>query len=181
MGERLVDVHDVLATFPWADQRRGKAKPAPRAGFSFAAWDGNVVVSSWSYVRRHIVHRHDQQAWSDFLHATASPCLVLDQRRRWPPVPRLALYRVRPGLENTFRLAVLEQHAPGRLSLVTAYPKKSLAGDHYRALTDGLLSSCGAYCLRRRDLQPMAGPPPRRWSVPSVDLPAGCCELEPGC
>jgi hypothetical protein len=182
MQARIRPVDELARAFPWAGT--GPAKVAdrpPRAGFSFSAWDGNLVVSSWEYARDHLLVGHGPAAWSDFLHAAASPCIVLDQSPRRPERPRVALYRLRPGLSDTFRLAILERLGKGRFRLVTAFAKQSLAGDHLAAIPSRVGSTCTAFCLRRRDVDPKGGRPPARWSVGAITAPPGCCELAPGC
>jgi len=183
---RLTTHDDVGAQFPWVGNARGSGRYyRGQAGFSFEMGGGQVVVSSWRYVAEHVSAGHGSRAWEDFLHAAAAPCLVLeDITHRWDR-PRYARYRLRDGLESTFRVAVVEDFGEGRLLLVTAFDKKSLTGGHYRALREARVGErCPAFCLRTRDVHPRVRGPRRvdRIAPCATSIPHdACCEHHLGC
>jgi hypothetical protein len=185
VGARLSPVANLSASLPWLDERAGSATfVRDEPGFVLEAWDGGCIASSWSYVRVHLLRRHRRPAaWSDFLHAALAPCLVLHQRPGSSGRPRLALYRLRPGIEHTFRVAIVEREGDAAFRLVTAFAKQSIVNHHYAALFGGVVATCPGYALRRRDLHQYPGwvPVPERWSTAARDVPDGCCERDPGC
>ncbi|HVM03062.1 MAG TPA: hypothetical protein VM263_10370 [Acidimicrobiales bacterium] len=183
---RLTAHDDVGAQFPWvADARKSGRFYRGQAGFSFELGGGQVVVSSWLFVVKHLRGGHGPRAWEDFLHAAAAPCLVLEDTTHGPGRPRYARYRLRDGLESTFRFAVVEDFGEGRLLLVTAFDKKSLTGGHYRALREARVGErCPAFCLRTRDVHPKARGPRRvdRIAPCATAIPDdACCEHHLAC
>jgi len=172
-ASRLSTVDNVWERFPWLQAwRGGSGYYRDQPGFGFALGGQRIVVSSWLFVWNHPVRRHGPRAWEDFLHAASRPCLVIeDTSQRWRR-PRYALYRLRDGLEDTFRVAVIEDHGDGQFVLVTAMPKKSLTNKHYGSLKEQRLPErCPAFCLRTRDLDPAARP--------RIDRPAPCLSEVP--
>lgn len=181
----LQPVANLSTEFPWIASLRGRnaGQLRDRAGFTFAGWEDNTVVCSWRYVRVHILDRPNGRTFADALHAVRWPCVVLHEKPGRRGLPRMALYRLRPGMPATFRMVTVELQEDGRYLLVTAFPKLSFVHHHYEALRTSVLGTCAAYCLRQRDLHPGGRlPRPQRWSD-ATRLPPdpSCCEYELGC
>lgn len=148
--------------------------------------DGEAtVVSSWLRLDAKIVEGHGDRAWPDFLHATVAPCFAVEERRkRAKHRVRLALYRLGPGLNTTFRMAVLERYDEAHYFLVTAFAVPSVRAEHDAVIPAGIKGTCPAFCVRQRDFDPFSSswPPPGRWG-PAIQAPDGetCCEHEVDC
>jgi len=177
-------VPDLSAEFGWVDGLRGDAEVhRGKPGFLFTA-QGRTVLSSWEHIQDHMVRARGPAAWKDLLHAVAKPCLVLPERPSRFHHPRYALYRLRPGAADTFRIAVLEEHE-GTFLAVTAFAKPSFANDHYRAIAaNAHLDRCPAFCLRYRDIDPherVRARPDRVAPCQTTAEDDGCCERQLDC
>lgn len=153
-------------------------------GFVVRTWDGSSAVASWFYLNDHILQRRREMGWSDLLHTVAFPCVVMDNPKTGQHgEPRLALFRLRPGNEETFRFAILQPEGPKQFRIITSYPKRSFVHGWYDNLVDKRNPTCEGFALRRRDLHryPDGHPVPPRWSAAREIPPTPCCEIEPGC
>jgi len=175
----LEPVGDLSKRFPWVDTLGTKPSKwlSGKPGFAVAA-GGRKVVSSWLLVRRHVCEGHGPRAWADFLHAVTTPCLVLEQpKKKEKRRTRLAMYRLGPGKQDAFRMAIVEQFDEQHFFVVTAFARPSIRAADAAGIGDSRPPTCRAFALRQRDLDPETTPRPRRWSMAEMAPPnESCCE-----